>query len=637
MTEIYPEDIELVKKQLERYTFPVEDRLAPQDIVVKTLEQVLKTGITDGPSMKAIEYLFHSILSSEHDGIVPNSGIYRLKKEVNIWLGDITEIAQGETSLVYKASVINKNIEVVVKVPKNDTFTEENVLREYLVGLTLNKLRYQIPNFVYTLGAFSCSKLMTENTNKICVPNKDFTTYILYEKINGMTLTQGIYNGKVTPSDCIAIFALILLALEVAQRECRFTHYDLNPENVMLVENMPNYEVVLDDIVYKIVKPKYVPILLDFGFSSVRTDGGTTGVSIEPYYNKYMIPGHDMYFFIYKILNLYRVLKIQDKDLGLLLAILREHRQGKYLIDKLNISSHVIDVVNPGQMLDTENRLRYLLTNIPGISETPIQLFKNLCKYRARILSDKIVPLKRDKLYSLRYTSSIKTYYDILGSPREGSKRALYELRSCIKNDASFILLKYQLYILEKYNQNLKSRSLDDLIVNNRRKLVTRNIGFDIAGLNGVFTVKVPNFDWKDLIHTITSVMPYTATIPAKKSVIKYMKPLTDYISSVKPYFDMYYTILELGLEKERKSTYGEWVRNFTSSENFTFYTENIDFITEGIRWSQTLSDSMNVNIEVENDRKIIVNFADAKFWDFLFEKSDGSEILIKDEALVNQ
>ena len=299
-------------------------------------------------------------------------------------------------------------------------------------------------------------------------------------------------------------------------------------------------------------------------------------------------------------------------------------QQGKHILKGLDINAKELDFItfidNRGE---TEPKLKYLLNNIPGASETPLQMFKRLYQDHSDILAGKIVPVKREKLYSLSYISPVKSYYDILSNSKEGIKQVIVNIKSCTEKCTSFIVGRYQVHILEKYNKNLKSKDLGDFISKTKSDLDQDGITRDIEELNRVFTVKLPAPGWDDKISTLTNTMPYDPDSKGKKSALKNTKKISEYFSSLKPYFGMYYTILELGLEKEYPDQYGKWVKKFLGSKNFKFYTENLDLLIELERWSQTLTGSLDVNKKVEKERLSKLSFSDAQFWRLIIDNKE--------------
>ena len=620
MSKLYQEDVETIREYLREYDacdFPVNKReIVPQNVALDTLERILKKGITDGPSMRAVQCLFQTIFSSEKDVKTDEYGVCRLKKGINSWFQNISEINRGSFGIMYKASVIRDNIQVVIKSPTGKIYNQEEFLREYLVGLILNNLRYLVPNFAYTLGIFSCGTSGEKYANQICTQTKDFRDFIVYEKINGFSLDRAIATMKLTVIECIPIIAMILLALEVAQRECRFAHYDLHTANIMLVENMPDYEVVLDDVVYKVTKPKYTPILVDFGTSFVHVSDVVSGISHEPFYTKYLIPNFDMHYLVYSILEQFIQTNPGDSELYLLVQILKTRYEGEKILNHLDPKTAMdYDNIYLAKKRVDQEFLAFSLVNTPGASQTPLQLFKLMYRAYPVILSSGITEEKRTKLYSLKYTSSIQSYYDILGDSNEGIKQTALRIESCIGNVSSFILARYQVYVLENYNRVLKSKSLDKLIGNIKQELIPANIDNDLKDLNNVFESQfLMRSDWEEIVQDVINRMvhqyiwnPYIVTFVTKVYAL---------ISNIEPYFDAYYSILELGLDKEYPEKYGKWVNKFTQSDIFMHYTQNLDILTEGLRWVETLGEALNVNKNVTERREAYFSTSKiAEFW----------------------
>ena len=69
------------------------------------------------------------------------------------------------------------DINVVIKVAKKDSIS---MLREYFIGIkAINNLRYLIPTFSYTLGAFLCQPTGTEinQTSILCESGAGYTYF----------------------------------------------------------------------------------------------------------------------------------------------------------------------------------------------------------------------------------------------------------------------------------------------------------------------------------------------------------------------------------------------------------------------------------------------------------------------------
>ena len=174
----------------------------------------------------------------------------------------------------------------LVKIPKTSLY-DNNLIRSYYVGKILNNLRHIVPNFVCTLGLLSYKKQVM----------------IAQEYIIGETLDSVLEKKKINFDDFLNIFIQILFALEIAQRHYRFCHYDLHLKNIIMkpIDKEYSYSVVIDTKRYDLVANKYIPIMIDFEFSSITMDNYTVGSYDFPHFGMmhYMIQGIDMYKFLF--------------------------------------------------------------------------------------------------------------------------------------------------------------------------------------------------------------------------------------------------------------------------------------------------------------------------------------------------
>jgi hypothetical protein len=183
-------------------------------------------------------------------------------------------------SNVYRSKEKNP---VIIKIPKKSIY-HDNAIRAYYIGIELNKLEKIVPNFINTLCMF-CTESMH--------------VMVAYQCIEGKHMTSIINDMKFI--DFLCIFTQILLALEVAQRQSCFCHYDLHLNNVILKKGSIVYSVILDNEKYEMSCEKYIPIILDFGLSSVVVNGKTIGCFEYDKYGimNYGMEGVDMYKFLF--------------------------------------------------------------------------------------------------------------------------------------------------------------------------------------------------------------------------------------------------------------------------------------------------------------------------------------------------
>lgn len=136
---------------------------------------------------------------------------------------------------------------------------------EYYVGLTLNTLRLKnIRNFAVLYGRV----VHNEKSNL-------FYEYIRDKEENTITLNKYIteylpMEKEVGQINIVNILLMLLISLQCAQDELRFTHYDLHTNNILLVKlnDMYEFDFKWRGKEYKLFT-QYVPYIIDFGRSHI--------------------------------------------------------------------------------------------------------------------------------------------------------------------------------------------------------------------------------------------------------------------------------------------------------------------------------------------------------------------------------
>ncbi len=143
------------------------------------------------------------------------------------------------------------------------------LVHELAIGSFLNKLRTEVPVFMYTFMGFYCS---SSKQGKMCnsISDKDITSLNLYEIIDGKPLYKiKLYDlGKI-----VKILWYIIWGLYTAQYHFKFIHYDLHADNILVTK-------VASPIVceHKLGNTKvsftteYVPRIIDYGMSAVTVN-----------------------------------------------------------------------------------------------------------------------------------------------------------------------------------------------------------------------------------------------------------------------------------------------------------------------------------------------------------------------------
>lgn len=182
------------------------------------------------------------------------------KSKITDFITYNSDIFKSINSIVRLYSL--KNYNLVVKSTNNQQKMKEHIHESFIGIKEINKLLESIPNFVYTFGIFKNYDI------------HDTTINIINEYVKGQTLQRYINSSSFNLNEFLFILIQICLALEVAQRECMFVHYDLKPWNIML-QKVPyvvsiDYKINVDKIIR--INTNLIPIIIDYGKSYVIHD-----------------------------------------------------------------------------------------------------------------------------------------------------------------------------------------------------------------------------------------------------------------------------------------------------------------------------------------------------------------------------
>lgn len=154
---------------------------------------------------------------------------------------------------IFSAQIADKEVSAksISEIRRKDT------IHEAFVGVTeVNNLIKLVPNFIYTFG-------MDESKR-----------FIVRENIRGITLHQYITETMhpFSLKDFLKIFLQVALALQVAQNEISFVHWDLMPWNIVLLSL--NEKMIFEYPITSIrkvakVETKCIPIIIDYGKSHI--------------------------------------------------------------------------------------------------------------------------------------------------------------------------------------------------------------------------------------------------------------------------------------------------------------------------------------------------------------------------------
>jgi hypothetical protein len=554
------------------------------DISIPVIKDIITKKFNNGVCMNSVICLFDNLFLKTYK--YKNRGLYRISSDIKKWLKNLKKIGGNSVDGFVFFSYILSDIEVIIKVPQNlDDYTD--TMREYFIGITeINKLRYTIPNFVYTFGAFVCPV----KDDVLCVDDEKIrkTPFIIYEKISGENMTYMLENNLLSFDQYIGMFIQILLALEVAQRDISFCHFDFHTENLMCrtLDGIYEYKVPLDNNIYEVTCKDYLPVIIDFGRSTVKHDNMIIGSYDFKEYGMmhYMIQGADMYkFLVYSCLHSTGDMKNQIMNL---FSFYGTDDPYKFLTSKNDVTKNVTSEFARGvsfsdSAMHTPNEfLDWILTN---------------SKY-SKIASQYIKKRERDVYFSLSYNTTINEYDNMFKSSKKSTDKSDQLMNICTKTNYSFILTKYSLHILKGYNEHSKSFT----IIKNIKKLETlleqsdkQMIEMDNTILNEYKNIKIPNTE--ELVNRCNDLLSIGIEsikiihLPSFNRIIDSFMKLYSIFTDILPYLQIVYTIKELKLD----SIYKVFLAAFLSSNQYKTYIENYRMFNKTVRWSTTIYNSI--------------------------------------------
>jgi hypothetical protein len=576
-----------ILEKLKNYNYHNPLRKYNLDELSSHLNILLNKESPTGSDMKAIVYLFNILFSIGLKKDLKEKGLCNLSKKIQNCVKKMEQLqVKSKEGFIYVTDFFSSNIQVVVKIPQNSSNFESKV-REYFIGIkSLNNLRYLTPTFVYTLGAFSCPK--PSKNGKIGQTNK-MTAYVMYEKIQGESVHTLLKNDQLDFKEWLILFFQLLLGLEVAQRECQFTHFDMHTDNVMVrSDSSSSYMVPLDMNKYSVNNPINVPVIIDFGASTTYIEGKYIGSYdyIKHGMLNFMVPGHDMYKFMISSVRKTTNKKLKEQIISLFNFY--EKDDDPYFI--INTGEHGVNKASDEYCKN--------IAFSKAANYTPLMLIEWICKDKefSNELSSVISVSKRDNYFSIKYSNIIKEYEDIFSCIKneQNNPDKIIELgNTCLKKAPSYIMCKYIVTILEKYNTFAESEDLKSQIISlnkNIKKSKSILIQCDIEMLNNVFSITVPS--QKDLNQCLTEILNISirhSNATEKEDAVKNLEKLLLYQNDLNNYLQFYFTILELELQKKFK----DWVKKFKTSDIYFFYIDNITQVQRAIRWGQTLMASI--------------------------------------------
>jgi len=563
-----------ILERLDNYDFHNELKIYNLDEVSSYLSMILNQESSTESDMKAIFYLFNTLFSIGLNQEVKEKGLCKLSKKIQNCVKKMEKIqVKSKEGFIYITDFFTSNIQVIIKIPQNSNNFDSKV-REYFIGIkSLNNLRNITPTFVYTLGAFSCPK--PSKNGKISSENKN-TAYVLYEKIPGESFNTILKNDQLNFKEWLILFFQLLLGLEIAQRTTRFTHFDMHTDNVMVrTHGVYSYTIPLDMKTYSINNPKSVPVIIDFGATTTYVDGKYIGSYdyIKHGMLNFMIPGHDMYKFMISCIRKTTNKKLKEELISLF-----------HFYDNDDDPYSIKTTGEEGVIL-ASNEYCKNITFSKVANYTPLMLIEWLWKKFSDKLKPTINITDRKNYCSIKYSNIIKEYENIFITKQNDPDQAL----KIGNRMSSYVMCKYIITMLEKYNFFIECEELKDKIIffdKNIKKSKSVLLKQDISMLNNVFSITMPTQE--DLNNSINEVLKIAIRYPdalAKEKAVKNLEKVLLYQNELNHYLQFYFTILEVELQKKFK----DWIKKFKKSDIYLLHINNVTQIERAVRWGQTL------------------------------------------------
>jgi hypothetical protein len=167
--------------------------------------------------------------------------------------GDVIFTNNAKTVIVQKYNLAGFSF--VIKASTDLLKQQENIHEAYIGTKVINDIVRYIPNFAYVFGKFDG---LIENI-------------VIMEHIYGQTFDKWLQSDKFNMQDYIYILIQIALALEVAQSQGGFVHYDLTPWNIIIQESPKpiSFDYMIDSKNVFRINTKLIPVIIDYGKSHV--------------------------------------------------------------------------------------------------------------------------------------------------------------------------------------------------------------------------------------------------------------------------------------------------------------------------------------------------------------------------------
>jgi hypothetical protein len=280
-------------------------------------------------------------------------------------------IFSSKNSILYSYTLAG--FPCIVKKALNKNKKMENIHETYIGVNVINSLIKYIPNFVFTFG-------------------KDDKDNVISENAGGIPFNSWLESNKFNVKDYLFILIQISYALQIAQQQAGFVHWDLTPWNI-LIQELPSpvsfdYMINKNNIIR--VSTKVIPIIIDYGRSHVIYEGRHHGF-VEMYR---MSTIQDILTLLLTSIVVITNFNLSSQDSKIIITLANFLTGGKYIPRKFSNISQVRNIFDQKKKYSTlliPNKyeleklspidlITYIQTNFPqydwGISRIDVPIFR---------------------------------------------------------------------------------------------------------------------------------------------------------------------------------------------------------------------------------------------------------------------
>jgi len=170
---------------------------------------------------------------------------------------------------------------------------KDSLKKEYLIGLQLNRLRNLVPNFPGTFAYFKGSPQTKRIPPAGATKTSADIRFLVLEFLDGRSISP-----RASFDHHCRHLLQVFTALDLANQELGFTHYNLHRGNVLC---RPCEEPVIINYPDFRLETPFISVIIDFGRSFTNQEGGTKLESHSVYRKPNIL--HDIFLFLLSTLR----------------------------------------------------------------------------------------------------------------------------------------------------------------------------------------------------------------------------------------------------------------------------------------------------------------------------------------------